>query len=76
MAGSHRLQVTHGALGCGKALSKVGSETVLVGEDHMACVMVEKDPSGQTEAGQRGTGEGGRWEGKIPCGDDHEGISV
>lgn len=58
------------------ALNEVGSETVLVGEDHMACVMVEKDPSGQMEAGQRGTGEGGGQEGGIPCGGDHEGISV
>ena len=42
----------------------------------MAYVMVEKGPSGQTEDGQRGTGEGGGREGEIPCGDDREGISV
>lgn len=30
----------------------------------MTCVMVEKDPSGQMEAGHRGTGEGraGGWD--------------
>lgn len=40
----------------------------------MTCVMVENDPSGQTEAGHRGTGEGGGREGGVPCGGDREGI--